>query len=321
MRRFRGLGVALVVLAMSAGVVLAAAPLAQPSTSNKPSAEAPSWVTRMPARLPRPRPPRARRRSPKPRRVRRRRRPTPRTSRTPRRVDNGDTHGALVSAAAQMVTPAGFRNHGAFVSCVAHLKDATLATIDWTTVTPEACAAAKGNKGKDDTAGGNATRPPIRPSARRRKTPRRQPGTPPRPRRRPPRGTDRTAPARAGAGQPGTRVTSGRCPRSARRRSRSRAGASRSSGTWRGWRGPSADRVQDVLGADHAEELLDRLVELLLRGDQVSSAIGKPTRARLSQPSSATSAATGRPGAASSAFLALDRRSAPCGGPRSSRGA
>ena len=54
-----------------------------------------------------------------------------------------------------MVTPAGFRNHGAFVSCVAHLKDATLATIDWTTVTPEACAAAKGNKGKDDTAGGN----------------------------------------------------------------------------------------------------------------------------------------------------------------------
>jgi len=54
-----------------------------------------------------------------------------------------------VSAAAQMPTPDGFRNHGAFVSCVAHMKDATLATIDWTTVTPEACAAAKPGKGND----------------------------------------------------------------------------------------------------------------------------------------------------------------------------
>jgi hypothetical protein len=32
----------------------------------------------------------------------------------------------------------GFANHGAFVSCVAHL-DATLATIDWKTVTPASC--------------------------------------------------------------------------------------------------------------------------------------------------------------------------------------
>ena len=48
-----------------------------------------------------------------------------------------------------MPTPEGFRNHGAFVSCVAHMKDATLATIDWTTVTPEACAAAKPGKGND----------------------------------------------------------------------------------------------------------------------------------------------------------------------------
>src|SRR4029079_7580123 len=62
---------------------------------------------------------------------------------------SADTHGALVSAAAQMPTPDGFRNHGAFVSCVAHMKDATLATIDWTTVTPEACAAAKPGKGND----------------------------------------------------------------------------------------------------------------------------------------------------------------------------
>jgi hypothetical protein len=55
---------------------------------------------------------------------------------------SSDAHGALVSAAAQMTTPAGFRNHGAFVSCVAHMKDATLATIDWSTVTPSSCAAA-----------------------------------------------------------------------------------------------------------------------------------------------------------------------------------
>jgi len=51
--------------------------------------------------------------------------------------------GALVSTAAGMETPAGFANHGAFVSCVAHMKDMTLATIDWTKITPESCAAAK----------------------------------------------------------------------------------------------------------------------------------------------------------------------------------
>ena len=53
------------------------------------------------------------------------------------------THGELVSTAAQMGTPEGFANHGAFVSCVAHMKDVALADVDWTTVTPEACAEAK----------------------------------------------------------------------------------------------------------------------------------------------------------------------------------
>ena len=61
-----------------------------------------------------------------------------------------DTHGALVSAAAKMPTPPGFRNHGAFVSCVAHMN-VTLATIDWATVTPAACAA-----GKTETTNANA---------------------------------------------------------------------------------------------------------------------------------------------------------------------
>jgi hypothetical protein len=47
-----------------------------------------------------------------------------------------------VSAAAQMETPAGFANHGAFVSCVAHM-DGTLATVNLSTVTPQACADAE----------------------------------------------------------------------------------------------------------------------------------------------------------------------------------
>jgi hypothetical protein len=58
-----------------------------------------------------------------------------------------------------MATPAGFANHGAFVSCVAHMKDVTLATVDWTTITPESCAAAdaarKPAKGQAGTSHGN----------------------------------------------------------------------------------------------------------------------------------------------------------------------
>lgn len=49
-------------------------------------------------------------------------------------------HGALVSTAANMDTPDGFANHGAFVSCVALMAhDVDPATFDWTTVTPESC--------------------------------------------------------------------------------------------------------------------------------------------------------------------------------------
>ena len=51
------------------------------------------------------------------------------------------THGALVSAAAAMDTPDGFANHGAFVSCVAHMKgDST--GVDLSTVNTDTCAAA-----------------------------------------------------------------------------------------------------------------------------------------------------------------------------------
>jgi len=66
-------------------------------------------------------------------------------------VATGTNHGALVSEAAHMTTPDGFRNHGEFVSCVAHMPhDKTSAgsetastPIDLTTLTPEDCRAAR----------------------------------------------------------------------------------------------------------------------------------------------------------------------------------
>ena len=144
-RRFRGLGVAVVVLAMSAGVVFAAAPHGQPASDRVPNAETPTSDTdgdEDESEAPETEAPETE---------------APETEEPSEDADTetadaestGDNHGALVSAAAQMPTPDGFRNHGAFVSCVAHMKDATLATIDWTTVTPEACAAAKPGKGND----------------------------------------------------------------------------------------------------------------------------------------------------------------------------
>lgn len=54
-------------------------------------------------------------------------------------------HGELVSMAATMATPAGFPNHGAFVSCVAHMPhDVDPTTFDWTTVTPDSCGLVSG---------------------------------------------------------------------------------------------------------------------------------------------------------------------------------
>ncbi len=143
-RRFRGLGVALVVLALSAGAVFAAAPQLVPTGSASPLAtdqptqgadedqtEAPE--TEEPSEAPETQEPTDAPETEAPTNAL-----APDATGAPQ-----DTHGALVSAAAQMTTPVGFANHGAFVSCVAHMKDMTLATIDWTTVTPESCAAAK----------------------------------------------------------------------------------------------------------------------------------------------------------------------------------
>ena len=136
-RRSRSLAIALVVLALSAGVSLATAPVFRPvsgpaagSQAEEPEAneneqgedaDEQSEDANEPA-------------------------PAEDAPEAPDAEDGTPavgTHGELVSAAAAMETPAGFTNHGAFVSCVAKMKDVTLADVDWTTVTPEACGAAK----------------------------------------------------------------------------------------------------------------------------------------------------------------------------------
>ena len=76
-----------------------------------------------------------------------------------------DTHGDLVSEAATMDTPAGFDNHGQFVSCVARMNhglapDAT-PPADLGALTPEDCglatdAATQSTKTKAPKAHGNA---------------------------------------------------------------------------------------------------------------------------------------------------------------------
>jgi hypothetical protein len=128
-RRFRGPAIALVVLALSAGAVFAGSagstalptrvasdtPLAAEKTASDEATEEPTETPES---------------------------QTPDAAGASADSAPQDTHGALVSKAAQMVTPAAFANHGAFVSCVAHMKDATV-TFDLTTLTPASCAAAK----------------------------------------------------------------------------------------------------------------------------------------------------------------------------------
>jgi hypothetical protein len=132
-RRSRGLGIAAVVLALSAGVALAASGPANlhPFLTGPNGADATEAAeTAEPTDAPESEAPEA--------------------SEAPNVPDAGgaptDTHGALVSTAAQMPTPAGFSNHGAFVSCVARMKNVTLGTINWSTVTPKSCAAAQPGK-------------------------------------------------------------------------------------------------------------------------------------------------------------------------------
>ncbi|HVL53110.1 MAG TPA: hypothetical protein VM344_02505, partial [Vitreimonas sp.] len=58
-----------------------------------------------------------------------------------------DGHGALVSAAARLETPAGFRNHGEFVSCVARVEATEVAVADLSTLTPDDCDAVDDDPG------------------------------------------------------------------------------------------------------------------------------------------------------------------------------
>ncbi len=150
-RHFRGLGIALAVLAISAGAAFAAAPSLRPAghTSNVPAVDATGTpeasetpeATETPEASETPEPTDTPEASETPEPT-----DTPEASETPEPTDSPDasgspkpdSHGALVSAAAQMATPSGFPNHGAFVSCVAHL-DVSAVGFDWTTVTPASC--------------------------------------------------------------------------------------------------------------------------------------------------------------------------------------
>ena len=135
LRHSRSLGVAVVVLAMTATVAFAAASLpggglrpwnrdqttadasGGPEDSEAPESEAPE------SQAPESEAPDAN---------------TPDASGAP-------NHGTLVSTAANMATPDGFPNHGAFVSCVAQLPhDVDPTTFDWTTVTPDFCGLVSG---------------------------------------------------------------------------------------------------------------------------------------------------------------------------------
>jgi hypothetical protein len=141
-RRFRSLAIAFVVLALSAGVAFAAAPALRPASAPAAGtqADAPEANENEQGEDPGEQGEDAEQGddADKPDEVEQ-----------PEAPDAEDgtpavgTHGELVSAAAQMETPDGFANHGAFVSCVAKMKDVTLADVDWTTITAESCAAAK----------------------------------------------------------------------------------------------------------------------------------------------------------------------------------
>ena len=139
LRQFRGLGIALAVLAISAGAVFAAAPTLQ-LTSNHgtthPAVDAPGSVDQSESAE---RSAAEATESPEPSDSAE---PSegvqPASPLSPKGSPSADTHGALVSTAAQMPTPSGFSNHGAFVSCVAHL-DVSPTGFVWTTVTPQFC--------------------------------------------------------------------------------------------------------------------------------------------------------------------------------------
>ncbi len=146
LRRSRSLAVALAVLAISATVAFAAAPQARVSSPTQIAAEATETPEATETAEPTETPEATETAEPT---------ETPEATETAEpseapkapeadetaSTEPKDTHGALVSTAARMATPVGFANHGAFVSCVAHL-DVSVVGFDWETVTPEFCGAA-----------------------------------------------------------------------------------------------------------------------------------------------------------------------------------
>ncbi|MEW6225232.1 MAG: hypothetical protein AB1627_11445, partial [Chloroflexota bacterium] len=132
-RHLRGLAIAAVVLALSAGAVFAGAavsfaPASAPQTLEEPATDDPGDTPETVD-------------------------PAEGTEDGEEAADEaedataGDTHGGLVSEAAQMETPEGFANHGEFVSCVAKLNrgqwagGAPAVPVVLADLTPEACAA------------------------------------------------------------------------------------------------------------------------------------------------------------------------------------
>jgi hypothetical protein len=136
-RHFRGLGIAVAVLALSAGAVFAGqAALSAPTTSPVAAEETPDADETPGTEAPDTEEP---------------------TEDADEDADEAvleetddpeaGNHGTLVSEAAQMETPAGFENHGAFVSCVARLNNGQWAGAEpavpvvLANLTPEACDA------------------------------------------------------------------------------------------------------------------------------------------------------------------------------------
>lgn len=137
LRRFRGLAIAFVVLALSAGAVFAAAPRFSPAadtdqgieqTDGDPAATDDADSPDEDGGVDAP--------------------DADADADAAEAADGaaGDNHGALVSEAAQATLDPRFDNRGEWVSCVAKLdKTVTSATVDWVQVT-EACATAAEEK-------------------------------------------------------------------------------------------------------------------------------------------------------------------------------
>jgi hypothetical protein len=124
-RHLRGMAVAVVALAITAGMVLAGGPMPDAATDGLArAAEAAGKVVPVASE------------------------PEPANEESD---EESDAHGAVVSEAARMETPDGFRNHGHWVSCVARMPHGAGATpIDLDAIDPASCPA-PGNG--DDEAG------------------------------------------------------------------------------------------------------------------------------------------------------------------------